>query len=72
MNRILKKNGSRMKMLEERAHDAEQQAIETSRRVRHLITRLTLSPYFLQVAKQLVRDRLAILPNDPYSHSAIR
>ncbi|CAF4446812.1 unnamed protein product [Rotaria magnacalcarata] len=56
MDRILVKNANRIKSLEERLHDAEEQAIEASRRV----------------AKQLVRDRLAITHGDQYSYSGIR
>ncbi|CAF3415486.1 unnamed protein product [Rotaria socialis] len=56
MDRILAKNANRIKSLEERLHDAEEQAIESSRRV----------------AKQLVRDRLAITHGDQYSYSGIR
>jgi uncharacterized coiled-coil protein SlyX len=33
MDRILSKNTNRMKTLEERLHDTEEQAIEASRRV---------------------------------------
>ncbi|CAF2498829.1 unnamed protein product [Rotaria sp. Silwood2] len=56
MDRILTKNANRIKALEERLHDAEEQAIEASRRV----------------AKQLVRDRLAITQGDHYSYSTTR
>lgn len=33
MNRVLAKNANRIKSLEERLHDAEEQAVEASRRV---------------------------------------
>ena len=33
MDRVVAKNATRMKTLEERLHDAEEQAIEASRRV---------------------------------------
>ena len=73
MNRIMAKNAQRIKTLEERLKDAEEQAVEASRRVRE--RRMILSKVetfhfvsaFLKVAKQLVRDRLAILPSDHYS-----
>ncbi|CAF1207838.1 unnamed protein product [Rotaria sordida] len=56
MDRILSKNTNRMKLLERRLHDAEEQAIEASRRI----------------AKQLVRDRFAIKQGDHYSDSTMR
>ncbi|CAF3464004.1 unnamed protein product [Rotaria sp. Silwood1] len=56
MDRILAKNSKRIKALEERLHDAEEQALEASRRV----------------AKQLVRDRLAITQGGHYSYSHMR
>lgn len=36
MDRVMTKNNNRMKTLEERLHDAEDQAIQASRRVRFL------------------------------------
>ncbi|UJR30782.1 hypothetical protein I4U23_018302 [Adineta vaga] len=54
--RLLIKNTNRIKTLEERLHDTEEQAIEASRRA----------------AKQLVRDRLGITQGDHYSYSTFR
>jgi hypothetical protein len=40
MDRILAKNTNRMKTLEDRLHDAEEQAVEASRRVRQISTEM--------------------------------
>ena len=73
MDRILAKNNNRMKSLEERLHDAEDQAIQASRRVRLSRFSIVGSLRFVrQVAKQLVRDRLAITPGDHHSYSSSR
>lgn len=75
MNRVLSKNANRIKALEERLQDAEEQAIEASRRVWKDQTReSSISEHCIasQVAKQLVRDRLAIAPSDHYSYPSIR
>ena len=74
MNRILSKNANRIKSLEERLKDAEEQAIEASRRVCFFdeFPFLLFVLFLIQVAKQLVRDRLAIMPSDHYAYSANR
>jgi methylphosphotriester-DNA--protein-cysteine methyltransferase len=75
MNRVLSKNANRIKALEERLQDAEEQAIEASRRVgidHKREINMSENGIASQVAKQLVRDRLAIAPSDHFSYSSIR